>query len=1325
MSNRIKGTIRRYAAMALSLTVVICFCFIGTPRNIFTTAADSSKELSDAVDPDMIYPGLDDLIRYPHDPGYVKSGFGGFRVSEAENGGIRFSVSGGRPGYRDGYNKAVSLDGLFLQLGNLKYTAENEYHGRILICFGSIGSDGYAPTNVEKKNLGVYIEPQAGVISVMAAIDGKNPPNTNSVKTNIITSNLLKYSNLKEKNFSLRFSKNNDGSYYVEVNVAGETVVGNIPISLIKAASDFDETACHPTITYGHFWQDSTVDLIGISTGYSGVKQSDAEAAVAAISAAADKNAATAYALKLYLRLRADERASLSNKAELENAYKNYYTPSVPKTPAEKTADAIEAIGDVSLANGTPIRAARALYDALNEEDKTAVTNYEKLEKAEKEYFDLSSSADSELNYMSKSNGLLSSNTNAGVAATLKTWSAFMTLSDIETGGLRYSFTGGFKDVREGYKKILKLNGLLLQFDNLYSESGNASLAIYIGNSVSNYGIDKSVRPLIISLDTVGGRLMLQPADKPLITDDALKYINLKQKRFALRFEIRKDGGYNIFVDVNNSVLSGVIDSDMIKSAVGLASPDRSTVMLTTWAEQSAGNTYSVDFIGLNNYDPGSLTTVAEVEEAINGIADVTLNDASAMQNARRLYDSLKEKDKARVSNYRDLLEAEKKYGELTAEADRELTKLNLERTRLFPSTVPAIKATVKSWESMVTLKNSDGGGVNFAFTGALQNVRDGYGEQLNIEGLTLQFDNYYSPDADNGKMALFIGNNGIWGSQYLTWDIKNSGVAVVFDPSVGEIKAYPGNYTVIKNDELKYESIHGRRFSYKFDSADNGSYKLTFTVNGKNYDGIIPEDAFVSAGNLTDRVHCDVSLSVWNDNQTFSVNFVGVYSAAAQVVKMIDAIGRVKTNSIAAIEEATAAYDRLSDREKDYVVNFKVLSAAGKKVYDLDSDDLSSEAEELIGEIGNVDLNSGKKIRAAEIAFDALTDSEKKNVKNAKTLFNAQKKYYGMIANHLDMEQYAHGVYNTVYYSNSSNEAWRSMVNFEQTENSGLKITFTDAIRDVRNGSAEFYNMDGLVMRLGNITAESGKSGARVAVQIGSKAHDYQGIGNCLALVLDTEDGSLTAFPRGTVILKSDLLKQSNISGKAITLKCELIDEFMYEITAFVGEKHIRGILPPSSYLSAVTAVDMESVKVMVGPWVEGDGEYIDRSQHSFSVEFLSIQSTGNFVFEELYSVMNEIDKLPTSVKSDPNAVKNALANYMKLPRSLRTYIENFSKLENSVNVLYELEADDYTEWCGAGYPSTGEKFGVIFIVCCILFAVSGTAVAVIACKKGGRCRE
>ena len=84
MSNMIKDTIRRYAAMALSLTVVICFCFIGTPGNIFTTAADSSKELSNAVDPDMIYPELDDLIRYPHDPGYVKSAVYGFRYRAAD-----------------------------------------------------------------------------------------------------------------------------------------------------------------------------------------------------------------------------------------------------------------------------------------------------------------------------------------------------------------------------------------------------------------------------------------------------------------------------------------------------------------------------------------------------------------------------------------------------------------------------------------------------------------------------------------------------------------------------------------------------------------------------------------------------------------------------------------------------------------------------------------------------------------------------------------------------------------------------------------------------------------------------------------------------------------------------------------------------------------------------------------------------------------------------------------------------------------------------------------------------------------------------------------
>lgn len=1325
MGIKIKNIIKRYTSVITSLTMIIFMCFIAAPESSVAVFASTSKKLSDAIDPEMIYPGLDDLIRYPNDPGYVKSGFSGFNVSEAEGGGIRFSVSGGRPGYRDGYNKAVSLDGLFLQLGNLKYTAENEYHSRILICFGSIGADGYAPTNVQKDNLGIYIEPQAGVISAMTAIDGKNPPNTNTVKTDIIKSPLLKYENLKEKNFSLRFSKNNDGSYYIEVNVAGEIVMGTIPLSIINEASQLNEDACYPTVTYGHFWQDSTVDLIGISTGYTGIKQSEVEAAVSEIATAEDKNAATIAAIKLYLRLKADERESLSNRTELERAYIEYYTAPVKKTPIENTIDAIEAIGEVSLADGSPMRQARDLYEQLNEEEKKSVTNYDKLVNAEKEYFDLSSKADSELNYMSKANGLLSSSENAGVISTLNAWSTFMKLSDIETGGLRYVFNNGFTDVREGYKNVLKLNGLLLQFDNLYSKSRKASMAIYIGNAVSNYGIEKNVKPLIISLDTVGGRIILQPSDTPLITDEALKYANLEQKRFALRFEIRKDGGYNIFVDVNNKVLSGVIEPDMISEATGLVSPDQSTVMITTWAQQTYGDTYSVDFIGLNNYDPGSLTTVYEVEEAIKNISEVTLEDASAMRNARRLYDSLKDSDKAKVTNYRELLDFEKEYKDLTEEADKKLTKLNLERTRLFPSDVAAIQSTVKSWESMISLKNADGAGVSFSFNGALQNVRDGYGEQLNIEGLTLQFDNYYTPNPDKGKMALFIGNNGIWGSQYLTYDIKSSGVAVVLDPSAGEVKAFPGNYTVIKKDALKYENIWGRRFFFKFDSADGGSYKLTFGINGEKYEGIIPEDVFVSAGNLTDRVHCDVSLSVWSDYQTFSVDYVGIYSAASDVVKMIDNIGRVKTNSLTAIEEAMAAYDSLSDRERDYVVNFPVLSEANKIVYNLDTDELIKEAEELIEEIGDIDLNSGKRLRAAEIAFEALTDSEKKSVKNANVLSNAQDKYYKMIASRLDMEQYAHGVYNTVFYSNFSNESWRSMVNFEQTDNNGLKLTFTDAIRDVRNGSAEFYNMDGLILRIGNITKDVGRDGSKVSIQIGSKAHDYQGTGNCLALVLDTEDGSLKAFPRGSTILKSDLLKQSNIEGKTITLKSELIDSFLYEITVFVGDKYIRGILPTSSYLSSVTPIDMESVKVMVGPWVNGDGEYIDRSQHSFSVEFLSVQSTGSFVFEDIYSVMNEIDNLPSYARKDMQAVKDALTSYMNLPRKLRIYIENFSKLEKLVNETYELEADDYTLWCDSGYPSTGEKISVAFITSCILFSASVVTISVLTIKKEKRRSE
>ncbi len=56
--------------------------------------------------------------------------------------------------------------------------------------------------------------------------------------------------------------------------------------------------------------------------------------------------------------------------------------------------------------------------------------------------------------------------------------------------------------------------------------------------------------------------------------------------------------------------------------------------------------------------------------------------------------------------------------------------------------------------------------------------------------------------------------------------------------------------------------------------------------------------------------------------------------------------------------------------------------------------DDAAANAEELIGKIGNVTLDSGDAIEAARKAYDALTDAEKSAVVSAKTLEDAEAEY-------------------------------------------------------------------------------------------------------------------------------------------------------------------------------------------------------------------------------------------------------------------------------------------------------------------------------------------
>ena len=110
----------------------------------------------------------------------------------------------------------------------------------------------------------------------------------------------------------------------------------------------------------------------------------------------------------------------------------------------------------------------------------------------------------------------------------------------------------------------------------------------------------------------------------------------------------------------------------------------------------------------------------------------------------------------------------------------------------------------------------------------------------------------------------------------------------------------------------------------------------------------------------------------------------------AAPVEEAIAALGEITLDSGEAIANAKALYDALPAEVQAKVDNSEVLAEAEAALSSLRVD----EAEKLIGEIGEVTLDSGEAIAAAQTAFEALTPEEAAKVGNTAVLTEAGESY-------------------------------------------------------------------------------------------------------------------------------------------------------------------------------------------------------------------------------------------------------------------------------------------------------------------------------------------
>ena len=162
-------------------------------------------------------------------------------------------------------------------------------------------------------------------------------------------------------------------------------------------------------------------------------------------------------------------------------------------------------------------------------------------------------------------------------------------------------------------------------------------------------------------------------------------------------------------------------------------------------------------------------------------------------------------------------------------------------------------------------------------------------------------------------------------------------------------------------------------------------AYDLTGAIKVGGFGGV-PTHRGVSYTKGIDRQYGTSAAAVLAQLPALSLKLEGWHVNDA--IEKINAIGTVTPDSGDAIAAARAAYDALTDAQKEQVTNADTLTAAEARYTDVIAID---GVEKAIDAIGEVTLTSGDAIAAARAAYDALTDSQKAEVSNYDTLLAAE----------------------------------------------------------------------------------------------------------------------------------------------------------------------------------------------------------------------------------------------------------------------------------------------------------------------------------------------
>ena len=390
------------------------------------------------------------------------------------------------------------------------------------------------------------------------------------------------------------------------------------------------------------------------------------------------------------------------------------------------------------------------------------------------------------------------------------------------------------------------------------------------------------------------------------------------------------------------------------------------------------------------------------VSDLINAIGDVTLDSKAAIDAARTAYDALTEDQKAYVTNLPTLTAAEETYAKLAqdaadhqAAADVEaqisalpagdvLTLADSASVAAARTAYDALTETQKGYVSdtaKATLKAAEARIVELQAAAdkeeADREAAAGVAAKIDaipaLDQLTLD-DAQTVTDADNAYKSLTEDQQ-----QYISEDQK----AKLEDArnAMEELKAAAEKEKADREAAAAVDQM----IEAIGDVTLNSKAAIDLAQNA--YDALTEEQqAYVTKADVLAEAQAAYEALVKSENDK---------AAAAAVEARIDAIGEVTIDSRTAIEKAEAAYEALTDEQKQLVTNSDVLTVA-RAAYD--SLVQVNEVEKQISLIGKVTTDSKAKIDAARTAYDALTADQQKQVGNYDVLQAAEAAYRDLL---------------------------------------------------------------------------------------------------------------------------------------------------------------------------------------------------------------------------------------------------------------------------------------------------------------------------------------